>query len=56
MFNADISSYEEQLLIRPFLCALRQMKFCTVKDHGHIYKFYLNHYISLTELLNMAAV
>jgi hypothetical protein len=24
--------------------ALRQMKFCTLKDHGHTYKFYLNHY------------
>jgi hypothetical protein len=33
--------------------ALGQMKFCTLKDHGHTYKFYLNRY-SLMELLNMA--
>jgi hypothetical protein len=24
--------------------ALSQMKFCTLKDHGHTYKFYLNYY------------
>jgi hypothetical protein len=24
--------------------ALRQMKFCTVKDHGHSYKFHLFNY------------
>jgi hypothetical protein len=25
---------------------LRQMKLCTVQDHGHIYKFYLNRFLS----------
>jgi hypothetical protein len=33
--------------------ALGQMKYCTLKDHGHTYKCYLNRY-SLMELLNMA--
>jgi hypothetical protein len=28
----------------PFTLQVREMKFCVVKDHGHTYKFYLNHY------------
>jgi hypothetical protein len=31
------------------------MKYCTVKDHLHNYKYYLNGYF-FTELLNMAMV
>jgi hypothetical protein len=35
-----ISFYGENLQI----VALNEMQFCTFKDHGHTYKFYLNHY------------
>jgi hypothetical protein len=31
------------------LITLRQMKFATVKDHGHTYKFYFNHDILFEE-------
>jgi hypothetical protein len=30
--------------------ALRQIKFFTLKNYGHTYKFYLNHYISFERL------
>jgi hypothetical protein len=43
-----------EVKIHSFLCvdklwtvAPRQMKFGTVKDHRHTYKFYLNHYFIL---------
>jgi len=35
---------------------VRQMKFGTVKDHGHTYKFYFESLFSLTKLLNTAMV
>jgi hypothetical protein len=40
IFKIHILSYVENS--QTF--ALSQLKFCTLKDHGHTYNFYLNHY------------
>jgi hypothetical protein len=61
-FVSDKSSNDEEILIRPFFvktqtCTYNDIgvNFGTVRDHGHTYESYCNHYF-LTTLLNMELV